>query len=59
MTQREVAQGINISRPHYSAIEQGRTMVNYKHLYNLAKFFRVRMGDLVTFSMLRRSKKRG
>lgn len=53
MTQQEVADGIKISRSHYSAIEHGRTIVNYKHLYNLAKFFRIPLNDLITFSMLK------
>jgi transcriptional regulator with XRE-family HTH domain len=52
MTQQEVADGIAISRSHYSAIEHGRTVINYRHLYNLAKFFRVRIDELMTFPML-------
>jgi transcriptional regulator with XRE-family HTH domain len=52
MTQQQVADGIDISRSHYSAIEHGRTVINYMHLYNLAKFFRVPLGDLMTFPML-------
>ena len=52
MTQQEVADGIAISRSHYSAIEHGRTVINYRHLYNLAKFFKVRIDELMTFPML-------
>jgi transcriptional regulator with XRE-family HTH domain len=53
MTQQEVADGIHISRSHYSAIEHGRTVIHYRHLYNLAKFFCVDIGDLMVFPMLK------
>lgn len=56
LTQQAVADGIDISRSHYSAIEHGRTVINYTHLYNLAKFLRLRIGDLMTFSMLKGKK---
>ena len=52
MTQQDVADGIYISRSHYSAIEHGRTVINYRHLYNMAKFFRLRLDELLTFPML-------
>lgn len=58
LTQQHVAAGIAISRSHYSAIEHARTMVSYGQVYNLAKFFRVRMMDLVNFTMLRDTKGR-
>lgn len=54
LTQQEVAQRIGISRPHYSAIEHGRTVINYRHLYNLAKAFRIRLVDLIAFPGLSR-----
>lgn len=60
LTQQAVADGIKISRSHYSAIEHARkgAMVRYTQIYNLAKFFRVRMVDLIAFSMLKGTKGR-
>lgn len=52
LTQQAVADGIDISRSHYSAIEHGRTIIHYIHLYNLAKFFKVHISDLMAFRML-------
>jgi transcriptional regulator with XRE-family HTH domain len=58
LTQQAVADGIDISRSHYSAIEHGRTVINYKHLYNLAKYFKVHISDLMVFRMLNGKKGR-
>lgn len=37
-TQAEVAAGIRLSRSQYTAIEQGRSVLNWHHLQKLAKF---------------------
>lgn len=37
MTQAEVAAGIQLSRAQYTAIERGRSLVNWRHLHNLSK----------------------
>lgn len=58
LTQQAVADGISISRSHYSAIEHGRTVINYTHLYNLAKYFRIRIEDLIIFRRLKGKKGR-
>ena len=47
LTQNEVALGLGISRPHYTAIENGQTVVNYTQLYNLAKVLGLTMTALV------------
>lgn len=39
-TQAEVAAGIKLSRAQYTAIERGRSLVNWRHLQNLASFFK-------------------
>jgi len=36
LSQEEVAQRIKLSRAQYTAIENGRSVVNYVHLYNLS-----------------------
>jgi len=53
LTQREVAERMHLSRSQYSAIENGLSLANYKHLYNLAKVFRMTMADLVTMRDVR------
>jgi transcriptional regulator with XRE-family HTH domain len=40
LTQAQVAAGIQLSRAQYTAIEQGRSMLNWKHLHRLAKFLK-------------------
>lgn len=40
LTQAQVAEGIKLSRAQYTAIEQGRSMLNWRHLYNLAAFYK-------------------
>ena len=37
MTQAEVAEGIKVSRAQYTAIEKGRSLINWRHLHRLAK----------------------
>lgn len=37
MTQAEVAKGIRLSRAQYTAIEKGRSMINWRHLHALSK----------------------
>jgi transcriptional regulator with XRE-family HTH domain len=39
-TQAEVAAGIKLSRAQYTAIERGRSMLNWKHLHSLAVFLK-------------------
>lgn len=41
-TQAEVATGIKLSRAQYTAIEQGRSLLNWKHLHRLAIFLKMR-----------------
>lgn len=53
LTQREVAEQIHLSRSQYSAIENGLSVANYRHLYNLAKVFRITMADLVSMRDVR------
>jgi len=47
MTQAQLAMKIKLSRAQYTAIENGRSLVNYAHLYNLSKALGVRwsIGD--------------
>lgn len=42
MTQAQVAKGIKLSRAQYTAIEQGRSLLNWKHLYRLAVLLNTR-----------------
>jgi transcriptional regulator with XRE-family HTH domain len=37
MTQAQVAEGIKLSRAQYTAIEKGRSLVNWRHLHALSK----------------------
>ena len=37
LTQAQVAQGIQLSRAQYTAIEKGRSLVNWRHLHKLSK----------------------
>lgn len=39
-TQAEVANGIKLSRAQYTAIEKGRSLLNWRHLHNLAVFLK-------------------
>ena len=36
LTQQQVAKKIKLSRPQYAAIEHGRSIASFKHVYNLA-----------------------
>lgn len=40
LTQAQVATGIKLSRAQYTAIEQGRSLLNWKHLHKLAAFMK-------------------
>lgn len=40
LTQAQVARGIKLSRAQYTAIEKGRSMLNWSHLRRLAKFLK-------------------
>lgn len=39
-TQAQVAAGIKLSRAQYTAIERGRSLLNWKHLHKLAGFLK-------------------
>lgn len=40
LTQAQVAKGIQLSRAQYTAIEQGRSLLNWKHLHRLASYMK-------------------
>lgn len=40
LTQAQVAKGIKLSRAQYTAIEQGRSLLNWKHLFKLSAFMK-------------------
>ena len=40
LTQAQVAEGIKLSRAQYTAIEKGRSQLNWRHLHNLAVFLK-------------------
>lgn len=39
-TQAQVATGIKLSRAQYTAIEKGRSLLNWRHLHKLAGFLK-------------------
>jgi len=39
-TQAQVAAGIKLSRAQYTAIEQGRSLLNWNHLHRLSAFMK-------------------
>ncbi len=47
LTQEELASQIKLSRAQYTAIENGRSMITFQHLHNLAIALKVRfaIGD--------------
>ena len=45
--QQDVADSIHLSRAQYSAIENGESVINYKHIYNLAKAFGMTVADFI------------
>lgn len=47
LTQEQLASQIKLSRAQYTAIENGRSMINFQHLHNLAVALKVRfiVGD--------------
>jgi len=59
LRQQDVADGIGKSRSQYCAIEQARSVVNYKVLYDLARVFRLTMAQLVSMDAVhtKRNKK--
>lgn len=46
--QEDVVQKMPISRSQYSAIENGRSVVNYHHLLCLAKIFGMKLADFMS-----------
>lgn len=40
LTQAQVAAGIQLSRAQYTAIEQGRSLLNWRHLHKLSAFMK-------------------
>lgn len=42
LTQSQLASKIKLSRAQYTAIENGRSLINFAHLYNLAVALQVR-----------------
>jgi transcriptional regulator with XRE-family HTH domain len=39
-TQAQVAKGLQLSRAQYTAIEQGRSLLNWRHLHRLSAFMK-------------------
>lgn len=40
LTQAQVAEGIKLSRAQYTALEKGRSLLNWRHLHNLAVYLK-------------------
>ena len=53
LRQEDVAKKMRISRSQYSAIENGKSVANYKHLYNLAKALSIPLIDLISMTGVR------
>jgi transcriptional regulator with XRE-family HTH domain len=53
LRQEDVAKKMRISRSQYSAIENGKSVANYKHLYNLAKALGIPLTDLISMNGVR------
>jgi len=47
LRQEDVAKMIRISRPQYSAIESGQSIVNYNHLVALAEAFNMTPSEIM------------
>lgn len=45
-TQAKVAQALNLSRPQYTALEAGRSMLTFDHLCSLAHFYKLELFEL-------------
>lgn len=45
-TQAKVAQALNLSRPQYTALESGRSMLTFDHLCGLAQFYTLELSEL-------------
>lgn len=50
-TQAKVAQALNLSRPQYSALESGRSMLTFDHLCGLAAFYKLELFELIAEKM--------
>lgn len=46
-TQSQVAAALNLSRPQYSALETGRSMLTFDHLCGLARHYRFELFELI------------
>lgn len=45
-TQAKVAQALNLSRPQYTALEAGRSMLTFDHLCGLSEFYKLELFEL-------------
>ena len=50
-TQAKVAQALNLSRPQYTALEAGRSMLTFDHLCGLAEFYKFELFELTARRM--------
>lgn len=50
-TQAKVAQALNLSRPQYTALEAGRSMLTFDHLCGLAQFYKFELFELTARRM--------
>jgi len=55
--QQDVADRVPFSRSQYCAIENGKCVANYVHLYNLAKAFDLHLPELLAMVGVERSTK--
>jgi transcriptional regulator with XRE-family HTH domain len=46
-TQDDVAKSLNVSRAHYTALEGGRSMLNFDQLVSLAVLYRVSLSEFL------------
>lgn len=49
LTQEDVARVLNISRAHYSKLENGKSVLNANQIINLADFFTVTTDELLEY----------
>ena len=59
LRQEDIADKLHISRSQYNAIENARSIVNYNHLLDLAKAFRLPLAQMVTLKGVRRAPTKG
>lgn len=45
-TQAQLAQALNLSRPQYTALEVGRSMLTFDHLCGIARCYRMPLSEL-------------